>query len=61
MTSIVFGDRVVHATFREWGTGTVIKVESAVIKGDPAVRVTVRFNNSTSTFNEHLSLLHQFT
>ncbi len=45
MTSIVFGDRVVHATFREWGTGTVIKVENAVIKGDPAVRVTVRFKN----------------
>lgn len=45
MTSIVFGDRVVHATFREWGTGTVIKVENAVIKGEPAVRVTVRFKN----------------
>ena len=45
MTSIVFGDRVVHATFREWGTGTVIKVENAVVKGEPAVRVTVRFKN----------------
>ena len=45
MTSIVFGDRVVHATFREWGTGTVIKVENAAVKGEPAVRVTVRFKN----------------
>ena len=45
MTSILFGDRVVHATFREWGTGTVIKVENAVIKGEPATRVTVRFKN----------------
>tara|TARA_B100001750_G_C15230904_1_gene458045 strand:- start:38 stop:733 length:696 start_codon:yes stop_codon:yes gene_type:complete len=45
MTSIVFGDRVVHANFREWGTGTVIKVENAYVKGESAVRITVRFNN----------------
>ena len=45
MTSIVFGDRVVHATFREWGTGTVIKVENAFINGEPVARVTVRFKN----------------
>ena len=45
MTSIVFGDRVVHETFREWGSGSVIKVENAVVGGEPAPRVTVRFKN----------------
>ena len=43
MTTIAFGDRVIHPKFPEWGSGAVIKVESTAVHGEPTTRVTVRF------------------
>ena len=43
MTSIEFGNRVIHPKFPEWGSGAVIKVESTPVNGEPSTRVTVRF------------------
>ena len=46
MTTIVFGDRVTHPKFPEWGSGAVIKVESVAVQGKPTTRVTVRFTSA---------------
>lgn len=43
MTSIEFGDRVIHPKFPEWGSGAVIKIENTPVNGEPSTRVTVRF------------------
>ncbi|MDP7008727.1 MAG: DUF3553 domain-containing protein [Phycisphaerales bacterium] len=46
MTTIAFGDRVIHKVHPEWGGGAVIKVENTIVSGEPAPRITVRFSNA---------------
>ena len=38
-----FGDEVRHGARPEWGSGSIIKVESTCVDGEPDQRVTVRF------------------
>tara|TARA_B100000959_G_scaffold286231_1_gene363965 strand:- start:271 stop:909 length:639 start_codon:yes stop_codon:yes gene_type:complete len=44
--TISFGDKVTHPNFPEWGNGSVIKVESTAVRGEPTARVTVRFSSA---------------
>jgi hypothetical protein len=46
MTTIAFGDRVIHPKFPEWGSGAVIRVESTAVQGEPTTRITVRFSSA---------------
>lgn len=39
-----FGDRVVHTTRPEWGTGVVTAVQPVVHEGKPAQQLTLRFD-----------------
>lgn len=41
-----FGDRVIHATKREWGPGTVTQVRGETHEGKPCQMVTVRFDRA---------------
>lgn len=41
-----FGDRVTHEQRPEWGVGSVVKVEEALINGERAQRVSIRFPNA---------------
>ncbi len=41
-----FGDRVIHASKREWGPGTVTKARSETHEGKPCQMVTVRFDRA---------------
>ena len=43
---IEFGDQVRHMDRPEWGVGSVSKVESTSVEGEPAQRITVRFANA---------------
>ena len=43
--TISFGDKVIHSTFPEWGSGAVIKVENTALQGEATARITVRFAN----------------
>lgn len=40
------GDRVVHATKPEWGTGEVLQVEGFTHEGKPCQRLTLRFDRA---------------
>lgn len=39
------GERVRHATFPEWGIGTIVKVEAARLNGMSSQRLSIRFPN----------------
>ena len=43
---IEFGDQVRHLDRPEWGVGSVSKVESTSVEGEPAQRITARFANA---------------
>ncbi len=41
-----FGDKVLHNARPEWGAGSVVKVEEAIINGERAQRLSIRFPNA---------------
>lgn len=41
-----FGDRVIHPSMPEWGTGVVTSAQPATQDGKPCQRVTVRFDRA---------------
>lgn len=45
-TEFKFGDRVVHTLRPEWGTGIVTQAQNITVDGQPAQRLTLRFDRA---------------